>query len=332
VLPIERKWLDLIMDQKKKADYRSVSNRRYLVGRDPATFKLKFQSGKWKFGPYALFHPEKSPEIIRTCDIPPGEAPPPGTKEHEKLFDGAEFVIKIHIGELIESRLGAPPSKKKLPDKDKKKAAAKQKLAKKKLPEKDKKKAAMKQKSAKKKPPEKDEKKAAAKAAKQKWVKQDEKLAKAWAESLAIQPSIAQCRSSREMEIARALMNIAAKRAALLTAPNSNEQRCKAAGLAMPRVKWTPARSYGHLENAETKIKQQYSRAGIDAQAGGVAWASELWTPEKKMNTMTRRLLTHQSSTRMKWSWPEDVARLGGRTKVRDRAAKASESPNFKGS
>jgi histone H3/H4 len=102
-LRIKRKWFDLIASGSKTVEFRRASPywMKAVMNR-PRLRHLRFVNGYAKTSPF-LACAFKGAEMMQTKALPADLAPPPGTADFVEMFQDAEEVTSIRLGEIVET-------------------------------------------------------------------------------------------------------------------------------------------------------------------------------------------------------------------------------------
>lgn len=101
-LPIKRLWFEKIASGDKRVEFRDASPfwRGRLLERTGLQ-RVRFLNGRSVDAPRMVCALERV-ELMPVSDIPRGLAPPPGTSAHRELFRGAQEVICLHLGRILQ--------------------------------------------------------------------------------------------------------------------------------------------------------------------------------------------------------------------------------------
>merc|ERR1740138_1202302 len=101
-LPIKRLWFEKIASGEKRVEFREASPfwRGRLLERTGVQ-RVRFINGRSVDAPRMVCVLERV-EVARVSDIPAGLAPPQGSAAHRELFRGAQEVICLHLGKVLE--------------------------------------------------------------------------------------------------------------------------------------------------------------------------------------------------------------------------------------
>ena len=113
---MNEEWYFMCKDEIKKADYRAdIKHYEHLLKKDPKVVRIRHGSSRCTKFNFTMNHihvgydrPDriavfevKKISRIATTEIPLGEAPPPGSDDHEAMFRGKSTVIKVEFGDRL---------------------------------------------------------------------------------------------------------------------------------------------------------------------------------------------------------------------------------------